>query len=247
MEYRSIIIPKTPFRNILRKSGGAKGMEMMETSADRRAITPGRILDQLRIDIILGKYSPGTKLVEADIAGQFGAARGSVRSALQSLRNEGLVEFHPNGRKSVIGFSYKYALDMYELRWMMENRAVEIAMQNRRSFHTPMIAVLDRIEQCGADREQEIDWFALDIQFHRALVQIADNKPLLNAWEINTPLMYALMKLNTREGYREAYIGEFRDKHKAIFDLVITRNPVCFEKLREHIIDAETITSSLLK
>ena len=56
-----------------------------------RAVTPDRIQDKLRKDIIMGKYRKGDRSVEAELAEAFDASRGSVRSALQALEGEGMI------------------------------------------------------------------------------------------------------------------------------------------------------------
>lgn len=210
-----------------------------------RTMTSGRILDQLRIDIMVGAYAPGTPLVEDDVATEFGAARGSVRSALQTLRSEGLVDFLPNGRKLVAGFSPKQAIEMYELRLMLESRALEIAFQSEKVFYTPLLMVIEEVEHFTAF-PAEADWFDLDIRFHRALVRMSGNIPLANAWEVNAPLMYALMQLNTTKGYKELYIKEFLERHNTLVAPIITRDRTSFDLLREHIIDASAISSGVL-
>jgi DNA-binding GntR family transcriptional regulator len=219
----------------------------MEREAGKtRAITPDRILENVRIDIVTRKLRAGDKIVESEMAERFGASRGSVRIALQTLANEGLIRVLPNGRKEVAGFTFKDATDMYELRWMIENRAIEIALENRTTYFLPLITVLRRIEKMNTKEQEQADWFAIDIDFHRALVQTADNSPLLKAWEINSPIMYALMQLNTTKGYRENYVREFFEKHKRIFELLITDNPDCFPVLKTHIMDARAISRDVL-
>lgn len=212
----------------------------------QRTVTSDRILEQLRIDIMVGTYGPGTPLIEEDLATGFGAARGSVRSALQALRSEGLIEFLSNGRKLVTGFSAKQAIDMYELRLILESRALEIAYQSDKLLYTPLLAILNKVERYNSE-PSDVDWFDLDIQFHRALVHMAGSIPLSNAWEINAPLMYALMKLNTTKGYKERYIKEFLEKHNALFKPIVNKDRTCFELLKEHIIDARAISSGVLE
>lgn len=222
-------------------------MNSQNDKKQTRTITPDRIVCQLRNDIITRVYSAGESLVEANIAERFGTSRGSVRAALQILENEGLILTLPNGRKNIVGFSRKQAEDMYELRWMIENRALEIAIKEHTTFFSPLLTVLQKIEICAADKSIETDWYDLDVQFHRALVQTAKNTPLLKAWEINSPIMYALMNLNTTKDYKEAYIKEFYDKHRLLFEYIVTNNPKCYDALRTHILDAQVISFAILE
>ena len=204
------------------------------------------IINELRMDIVTQKYCEGDKLSENEIAVRFNSSRGSVRSSLQALESEGLIRILPNGRKVVIGFTLQNANDMYDLRWMIENRALEIVFEKRSSYLMPLLSVLRVVEQINEQEKQQADWYAIDISFHRALVQTAENLPLFKAWETNSSIMYALMQLNTTKGYRDMYIQEFYAKHRALFDLIVSNNTDCFALLREHITDARDISVDVL-
>lgn len=212
-----------------------------------RAVTPDRIQEQLRREIVMGRYRKGDKIVEIDLAEAYGASRGSVRSALQALEGEGLIRMLPNGRKEVVGFTAKEARDMYELRLMIENRAVEIAMERKTTFFAPLMEALHSIEACAARTDSGTDWYALDIQFHRALVQTSDNAALLKAWEIGMPTLYALLELNTSIDYKEQYIAEFLQKHRQLVELIVTGNDAVYGLLKEHIMDAYAISLHVME
>ena len=212
-----------------------------------RADTPDRIQEQLRKDIIIGKYRRGDKIVETELAEEFGASRGSVRTALQALEGEGMIHMLPNGRKEVVGFTKKEARDMYELRWTIENRAVEVAWKNKTMNFTPLLSVLREIEQCAQAQSEETNWYDLDIRFHHALVQVADNAPLLKAWEITMPTMYALLELNTSIDYKAQYIEEFLYKHKAISEMIITGDERLYDVHKYHIVTANAISDRVME
>lgn len=195
----------------------------------------------------MGQYRQGDRIVENDLAESFGASRGSVRSALQALEGEGMIRMLPNGRKEVVGFTQKEARDMYELRWMIENRAVEITMERKTLMFTPLLTVLKEIERCTEQMDAGTDWYDLDLQFHRALVQAADSAPLLKAWEISMPTMYALLELNTSIDYRERYIAEFLPKHRRLSELMIRGDGEVFALLKEHIMDANAISEHVME
>lgn len=208
---------------------------------------PDRIVEQLRKDIITGKYRRGDRFVENDLAETFEASRGSVRSALQTLEGEGLIAILDNGRKMVTGFAEKDARDLYELRWLLENRAVEIAWERRTMAFAPMLKVLKRIEQSSKEPPEETDWFALDLDFHAALIKAADSKPLLTAWEMTRPMMYALLELNTTTDYKEDYIEEFLEKHRRLSEMIISADKRLYEVLKDHIITGYDIAEGVIR
>ncbi|MDR1179289.1 MAG: FCD domain-containing protein, partial [Spirochaetales bacterium] len=142
------------------------------------------------------------------------------------------------------GFSARQVRDIYDLRWMLEKRAVECIFAEKSRSLSPILEVLHKVEAAAIREDKdEADWFNLDIQFHRAMIAASGNRALLKAWEINSPVMYALLALNTRRDYREQYIREFHHKHKKLFDFIVAGNSGFFDYLRIHIIDAEKLAT----
>ncbi len=141
----------------------------------------------------------------------------------------------------------KFATDIYQLRWMIESHAVTEALHSDTSFFSPLLLALGEIEASIAKADSQTDWYALDISFHRALVSCADSIPLLNAWEINMPVMYALLRLNTEKGYLGRYVNEFFTKHNELVKAIITGNPACYDMLKTHIMDALEISKDTLR
>lgn len=208
--------------------------------------TPKKIAGQIRIDIVRQKYKTGDKLVEKQLAEQYAASRSSVRTALQILSSEGLIITHPNGRREVAEFSEQQVKNLYDFRWLIENRALEMAMSKTGSVYPKLAEVLGVIEDCCSRPADEVDWYELDVRFHRALVASSENIFLINAWESNAEIFYTLMNFNTLIDYSERYAAEFFEKHRRIYELLLSRDPACFPQLKQHILDAENIANSVL-
>lgn len=88
-------------------------------SIDRTA-TVANVVDAIRNKIILQEYPAGQKLTELALSAEYKISRGSVRTALQVMENEGLIATLPNGRKLVVGITEKFVTDLYETRGMLE-------------------------------------------------------------------------------------------------------------------------------
>ena len=84
----------------------------------------GTILAHLREEIVSGRLARGASLVERRLATEFGVSRGPVRSALQVLEAEGLVETRPNGRMLVAGFGHGDLVSLFDVRLLVESAAV---------------------------------------------------------------------------------------------------------------------------
>ena len=102
------------------------------------------------------------------------------------------------------------------------------------------------MERACLEKSSDVDWYDLDVCFHRALVRSSGNMFLINAWESNAQLVYTLMNFNTSAGYAQEYADTFFDKHKRLYELCLSDDGQCFQELEKHIMDAEIITKSLL-
>ena len=71
---------------------------MLQTEISRQA-TVATVLEGIRQDAILGKFSGEKQISETEIAQQYQVSRSSVRSAFQILERDGLITVQPNGRK----------------------------------------------------------------------------------------------------------------------------------------------------
>ena len=55
------------------------------------------------------------------------------------------------------------------------------------------------------------------------------------------------MNFNTLIDYSERYAAEFFEKHRHIYELLLSRDRRCLAQLKQHILDAENIANSVLE
>ncbi len=84
----------------------------------------GRIVDAIVSAIIERRLSPGTKLVEQQIADLFSVSRTVVRQALNQLSRDRLVTLEPARGAFVASPSVEEARQVYEVRRMVESGMV---------------------------------------------------------------------------------------------------------------------------
>lgn len=87
------------------------------------------ILDILRERIARHELSPGAKLREAELSDEFGISRARVREILGALEQRGLIERIPNRGAVVIRLTQKQAIDLFNVREMLEALAVRLATE----------------------------------------------------------------------------------------------------------------------
>jgi DNA-binding GntR family transcriptional regulator len=78
------------------------------------------LVDLLRQAIVTGELVPKQRLVEADLATDYGASRGNIRVALSELSVEGLVERVQNRGARVRAVSVDEAVEITEVRAALE-------------------------------------------------------------------------------------------------------------------------------
>src|ERR1700722_4631843 len=78
------------------------------------------VTQALRAAILKGEYAPKQRLVEIDLCERFGTSRFILRSALQELSAQGLVEFQRNRGARVREISLAEAIEITEVRILLE-------------------------------------------------------------------------------------------------------------------------------
>ncbi|MBB6670789.1 GntR family transcriptional regulator [Cohnella nanjingensis] len=206
------------------------------------------VIHKLRMDILLGVFEPDSYLVENQLAQDLGVSRGPIRTALQNLEQEGLVKSLPNGRTIVTGFSVKAAEDIFDLRLMLEKRALELIIANEMVDYFPILSVVDQIREINnANKIEDLTatFSTVDIQFHRSIMIMSENQAILQAWNLMANTLYAVLTISNNTFYTDFF--EYFKTHKALSDLIIQRNPAVIQTITDHINDAKELVIKKLK
>ena len=129
----------------------------------------------LRDAIIEGELKGGTRLIQVELATEFGVSTTPVREALRDLATEGLVFFDPHRGAVVRGLGLTEVREVYELRMALEPLLV------RRSIDGLTDDRLRRAEEMLTRMEDEEDihtWADLNRDFHTILGQAEEGTRL---------------------------------------------------------------------
>jgi DNA-binding GntR family transcriptional regulator len=139
-----------------------------------RDVLVGRILD--------GTYPAGTQLKELYLAREFDVSQAPIREALRELEGSGLVTSQRFRGTRVRGADYKEMRESYELRIMLEARAVEIGAPYAPEVIADLTRYLRTMDTAAKadDPEQYIDH---SLRFHRRLVESSGNRTFLAVWD----------------------------------------------------------------
>lgn len=143
----------------------------------------------LRQQIMSGRYRPGDRLNESQIAREFNISRIPVREALSQLQEQGLVMNHERRGMFVTQLTEDEVQQINSLRMVLEPEAMRLA---RARMSPEILAKLtDLVEQMETWDGELIDAAALDRQFHAVIWRASGNPYLERMLESLTTALFA--------------------------------------------------------
>ena len=145
-----------------------------ETSSDRHA----RIYKTIRERISLLIYPPNSVIGETELAGEFNVSRTPIRSVLQRLHFEGLVEIRTGIGTVVTDIDLKTMKEVYDLRMYLTELAAELSPLEIDEDHIQaMESLLDRAKQLHGSRDS-LGYARLCNDLHEVLISLIGSIPL---------------------------------------------------------------------
>ena len=172
----------------------------------------------LRYRILNNELPAETRLVEANLAAEFGVSRGTIRDAMRSLQAEGLIAIVPRRYSIVTRMSTQDAEDVCYARWALEDASVSQGFGDQ---HAELVSALRAaLERMAAAAEAD-DMDALvecDTRFHELLLDTSGRRRLKDLWSMLNSQMGALMRSEIeRQGID---LAEAVERHRAFLDAV---------------------------
>jgi DNA-binding GntR family transcriptional regulator len=172
----------------------------------------------LRHRILNNELPAETRLVEANLAAEFGVSRGTIRDAMRSLQAEGLIAIVPRRYSVVTRMSPEDAEDVCFARYVLEDAGFDGGFgPNRKDLVRNLRVAMEHMSV--AARTDDMDALvAGDTRFHELLIDISGRGRLKDLWSMLNSQMGGLMRAEIdRQG-----IGllDAADRHRAIFEAV---------------------------
>jgi len=171
---------------------------MVAMAMSPQARPTGPLVDHVRNAILEGRFPPGSRLVQQELAALFGTSRIPLREALNRLEGEGLVVMSPNRGATVRPLSALDVADLFDLRLTLETMAVRGAAGQRADLRaTVAVAAAAAAEAVQAGRPAAL--FHLDRDFHAGIAEQTGNRYLVEAlgsqWSQIMRLMHAHLSI----------------------------------------------------
>ena len=146
-----------------------------------RTVLREQIKDILLERILRGELEPGERLVETRLARELGTSQAPVREALRDLQLLRLVESEPFRGARVRAVDDEQLLPVFPVRMALEELGAREAARRANGD----VRRLEREVSAMRDAAARADWrtqISHDLAFHRTVIEMADNEPLLQSW-----------------------------------------------------------------
>ncbi|MFI8868852.1 GntR family transcriptional regulator [Streptomyces sp. NBC_01693] len=190
-------------------------------------------LTRLRQAILHGEMAPAQRLVENELAEQFGVTRASVRAALIELESEGLVERIRNRGSRVRVVSVDEAVAITECRMVLEGLcAAKAAVAAGDGQLGRLTEVGEAMTKAVADGEPML-YSDLNHELHALIREFSGQQTAVSLLErLNGQLVRHRFQLALRPGRPQQSLSE----HLAMIDAIRARDPQAAEAaVRSHL------------
>jgi len=167
------------------------------------------IYQELKHDIISGRYKPRERVVISGVAKQFGTSDIPVREALKQLESEGLIKHTPHVGAVVTSFNFNDIQKIFQVRTVLEGMATREAVKNIKANE------IKSLEKSIAQMKKAVEserFFALaqiNLEYHQTIYSVSGNeylnKIIFELWSLSSRsrALFILAPERARESVRE--------------------------------------------
>lgn len=191
--------------------------------------------DELMNYILKAPVEIGQKIPnEFELAQQFGVGRSTVREAVKGLVTRGILEVrrgsgtfvisHHSLKEDPLGLArledkYKLALELFELRLMMEPEIASLAAQKAKEEEKVRLEELcNQVEELYSNAQDHLE---KDVEFHTHIARCSQNRVV----EMLVPLIHSAVTTFGSLTHRKLK-NETIETHRAITDSIIRGDSV---------------------
>lgn len=186
----------------------------------------------LKQGIVTKELSPGTRLVDTQLAEQYGISRTPIRDAIRKLVEEGLVVSNGSRGYSVFCPSEIDISEIFELRLIMDLAAAKKLIEEVLPMNPDAITEIQKSFE--AEESSATSTFVEgDEGFHETIIRLAGNNRML-AFYIDLGAQTRAFRRNTSNDPKRIEIA--RQSHQRIFDGIRALDLEATEKaIRYHV------------
>jgi DNA-binding GntR family transcriptional regulator len=177
-----------------------------------------KIAQALRYEILSGMLLPGERIIELQIANEFGISNGPLREALYRLESEGFVSTPANGRTTVNEITEQFIDNYLDISCYFLLSSAKKIIENCKRGEDCSLLYKDLVESCNSLQESletnnDKGINESDDAFTTAIIMGAGNVVIQNMWGVMDGIRRGLYHVT--EVY---YKTLFREKKKDILE-----------------------------
>jgi DNA-binding GntR family transcriptional regulator len=200
----------------------------------KRTRLSDHIMETLSKMILDGILEPGTVIRTEELGRQLGVSRTPMREALQRLESDGFVTIAPNGVASVASLDSNDALQMMDIREVIDGLVARL-LAERGLSDTTLAEFQDMVQrmQRASAADDKHGYLVVNARFHAAMLTATEHKPLQQ--------FHSLVRITSQavymgQGHQPVRHRESGEEHHRILDAIRRRKPAEAEALaRAHI------------
>jgi DNA-binding GntR family transcriptional regulator len=187
----------------------------------RRSVLADQVKDRILEGILNGHYPPDSRIVETQVAREFGTSQAPVREALRGLEALGVVEITPFQGARVRRPSRREIIEAYAVRSTLEALAARLAVPRMTDADVAELTGYLEAMQAAARDNDGHGVAQADARFHGRIVELADNSTLERVWNTLEPFSRTYITL-VAPGADPQWSA---DLHVPILDAIERRDP----------------------
>ncbi|TWT27232.1 GntR family transcriptional regulator [Planomicrobium sp. CPCC 101110] len=163
--------------------------------------------------IFEGKFKPGERIVETQLAKEFNVSKSPIREAIRMLVQEGLIVTDEKSRMVIYEPTLKDVEEIYFCRKALESFAVRLMIEKAADSEIEEIEeLLLETEKAIRDGQEDKAIIDLNASFHNLIIEFTKNERLKKQIKDLKTLMYFFRVMNFQGGHRaEDILKQHRD------------------------------------
>ena len=215
---------------------------MTAAVSDKQASRADQVRDSILHAIRSGRYQPGDRIRETEVADWLKVSRTPVREALRRLEADGLLSFESWRGVIVAQLDRQQVGELYAMREVLEGAAARMAARHIDDAEIELLQLLlEQMDEARSDSERLAE---LNRKFHQTIYAAAHNQYLMQTLG---QLENALALLRGTTFAVDGRPASAAAEHRAIVEAIAARNPDDAEQLaRAHIAAAQRVRLRLI-
>lgn len=134
-----------------------------------------RIYIHLKESIIMGKIKPNQRVIEKEIAAEFGISTTPVREAIQRLSGEGLISVDSHKEAVVKEVSYKELMNIYEAMVCIDERCIKLAFEREQQATLKELEIFLKEMELHVGRNEVEKYLECNERMHLKIAELCGN------------------------------------------------------------------------